>query len=773
MSSGGRAIALAILCAIALAAVPGESGAAAETAAAAKVAAKTAAHARSLLVITLPATTWRDVRAGDTPNLDRLFRTSAMADLATRSVRARTDAGTGYLALGAGTRAVGNGDAAATNLESDERYEDSDAAAVFRRRTGRTFSTGIGALGWPSLQAQNDPLTYGAVLGQLGESLDAGNIDRRVIANADEQGPDAPVLHREAALSLMDTDGRVDGAVSNLLMRDPSAPYGERLDPDAVMAEFPADFQSRRQVVLVEASDLARADSYRPLAAPAPRAALQRAALRHTDQLVGRLLARVDLERDAVLVLGPYHPSRARTLTVAAIHAPGLAPGLLESSTTRRAGFVQIVDLAPTILDLVGLARPDSMEGRPARVSTTGSSYGARLDQLSRFDRAAQFRDATIGPAVATLVTVTIVLVVLAGFGLAFYRRPWFRVGLRWASLAFLGFMAATFVVGAFPMYRWGTGTYFTVVTAIAIAIAGVALGLGRRSMIDPVLLVLGAVIALHLVDLVSGARLELNTVFGYSPTVGIRLAGIGNPASAELSASALLFAILLPMRAPVRGPMIGDGLLLVTFVIVAAPMFGQDFGGALSLGPIIALWWLLRSGRRVRARTVLILTAVLVGAGLLAGFVDLSRPANQRTHVGRLFEKIGSDGIGSLVTVVGRKASLMFGTFSNTAWVLLVLSVLIGLAIATVKTDLLTRVVERVPTLRLGLVAFGVLVVLATALNDSGVQIAGVMLATLLAVLVYLSTRVEDELTAGQVTDRDAGEATGGSGPAPVRSHA
>ena len=738
MRSCARAVALTTLAVIALAAEPTVAHAAGPS----------QAHppARSVLIITLPATAWRDLQPGDAPNLERLLRTSAVANLATRSVRSRTDAGTGYLAFGAGTRAIGDGEAGATNLAPDEHFEASDAAAVFHRRTGHDAPTGIAALGWPRLHAQNQSLSYGAVLGQLGQTLEDGRLGRRVIANADEQGPDTPVLHREAALSLMDRRGQVPGAVANLLTPDPNAPFGQRLDPDAVLAQFPNDFGTRRQVVLVEGSDLARADRYRSSAAPSQRSVMHTSALRATDRLVGRLLERVDLRRDAVVVLAPYHSSRARTLTIAAIHAPGFRPGLLESSTTRRSGFVQIVDVAPTILDLVGLDRPDSMEGRAARVSTTDSSYTERVADLSRLDRAAQFRDATIGQAVATLVTVTIVLVVVAGFGFASYRRGWFRVFLRWASLAFIGYVAATFIVGALPMYRWGTATYFTLVTLIAIAFAAACLTLGRRSVLDPLLLALGAVMAIHLVDLVSGAHLELNTVFGYSPTVGIRLAGIGNPGSAELSASAVLFAILLTIRAPRRGPVIGDALLVLTFLIVAAPMFGQDFGGGLSLGPTVALWWLLRSGRRIRAKTVLILAAVLVGAGLLAGFADLSRPANERTHVGRLFEKIGSDGIGSFFTVVGRKAGLMFSTFSNTAWVLLVLSVLIGIAIAGLRSDLLARVLDRGPNLRIGLICFAVLVVLATALNDSGVQVTGVMLATLLPVLVYLGTRAEDE---------------------------
>jgi hypothetical protein len=243
----------------------------------------------------------------------------------------------------------------------------------------------------------------------------------------------------------------------------------------------------------------------------------------------------------------------------------------------------------------------------------------------------------------------------------------------------------------------------------------------------------------------VSGTRLQFNTVFGYSPTVGIRLAGIGNPGSAQLSIAALLFAILLTWRAPRRGPWIGYGVLGVTLLVVGAPMWGQDYGGALALAPTVVLWWLLLSKRRIRWRTVFTILGVLVATGLVAGFVDLSRPANERTHVGRFFEKIGEEGPAGFFTVTGRKLSLMIGTFSNTAWVLLVLSVLIVMVLAFRRTDVMTRLFASVPTLRPGLVCVAMLVVLATALNDSGVQVTGMMAAMVLPTLTFLATRFVD----------------------------
>jgi hypothetical protein len=56
-----------------------------------------------------------------------------------------------------------------------------------------------------------------------------------------------------------------------------------------------------------------------------------------------------------------------------------------------------------------------------------------------------------------------------------------------------------------------------------------------------------------------------------------------------------------------------------------------------------------------------------------------------------------------------------------------------------------MTRLFACVPTLRPGLVCVAVLVVLATLLNDSGVQVTGMMAAMVLATLVFLATRYCD----------------------------
>lgn len=699
-----------------------------------------------VLIISIPAVSWADINTLRLPHLRGLFEQSAIADLATRSVRQRTSPGDGYAALGAGARAVAAG-MPGQNFEPDERYGDGTAGEVFERRTGIPLRDDIGALSISSIVDANNGLPYDAKAGLLGHMLTDNGFSRAVIANADEDElePADTRYHREAALSMIDTTGRVPaGRVGHdLLQRDPDAPFGLRLDRDAVMRAFTKAWDARaKNVVLVEASDVARANAYREFAAASQRAAMRAKALHATDHLVGRLLARVDPKRDAVLVVGPYHSSLRREVTIAALRAPGVAVGFLETGTTRRTGFVQIVDVAPTVLKLVGIDRPKEMEGRPFDVEPSSASYEARVKTLIRANRAAVFRDNTIGKATATLVVLTLVL---AAAALVIFRRR--LVGLTQVlevvALAVLGFLVGTFVAGLVPWYKLTGGLYWGFLLVFALAYGLICHTLGRRHPADALLLALGGMTTLHLLDALTGAHLEFNTVFGYTPTIGIRLAGLGNPGSAQVCAAALLFAALLAWRVPTpTGRRVAVAVLALTVVIVGAPFFGQDFGGAISAAPAYLLLGLLLYGRRITARAIALLGGVLVAAGLAVGFVDLARPADSRTHVGRFFEKVRDDGLSGFTTVVGRKLTLMLQTFRNTGWLLLVAGVLGVLAYLAWRTDRLRALASAVPTLRAALISFAVLAVLATVLNDSGIQVMGMMLAVLVPTLVVLACR-------------------------------
>ncbi|MDQ1509039.1 MAG: hypothetical protein QOG50_883, partial [Actinomycetota bacterium] len=344
-----------------------------------------------VLVISLPGVTWKDIAENDLPNLRSVIDGSAVANLAVRVTHLKTPVGDGYATIGAGTRAVGPKTVAGQAFEPSEKLEADDAAAVFERQHGDPMNGAAAQLQTGAIKSANLHTLYRATVAALGDALAKEGVQRGVVANADvvPPFPDLSTFHREAVLALMGSDGQVPcGAVgTELLARDSRAAFGVALDPTAVENAMVRCWQ-RRSVVLVEGSDLPRTESYASTVPATRLRVMWRAALVRTDQLVGRLLRHVDPTRDAVVLVAPSAPqASAPHLTMFAVRAPGLRAGLLDSGVTRQAGFVSLVDVAPTIAALVGAPLNDkNIEGRPVSVARRGGDAQQRINFLVTAD---------------------------------------------------------------------------------------------------------------------------------------------------------------------------------------------------------------------------------------------------------------------------------------------------------------------------------------------------------------------------------------------------
>ncbi|MGQ0804871.1 MAG: hypothetical protein ACT4PI_13535 [Actinomycetota bacterium] len=718
-----------------------------------------------VLIVSLPNVSWADLERIELPHLDRLFREAAIGDLTTRASldRRATRLGDGYITLGAGTRAIGDdGTMDGLGLGVDEPFGLDTAGVVFERRTGRSVSGGVVQMGIADIVDRNEALPFDAEPGALGAALADAGYARAVIANADGTEPSdvPPVYRRQAVSALMDEQGVVPGGAvgPELLVEDRRAVFGLRYDNEAVLAAFDAAWE-RESVVLVEASDLARADAYRGSATAARRGRLTADALRRSDELVGELLDRVDPERDAVLVVGPAHPRREITLTVAAVRAPGVEPGLLRSATTRRSGFVQLVDVAPTILDLLDIDRPTSMEGRSFEVGREGGSASDRRDFLVDADAAARFRDGHGSQVTSAFVVAQLVLTGAAALWLTGRLRGRGVAGaLRVAALALLAFAPAVYLARILPFHDLGTTWYWAFLVSVALALAAAYEVAGRHDPLDSVLAALAVTVGLLVVDVWVGAPLQINSAFGYSPTVAGRFAGFGNLAYAALAVCALLLAALLAHRiGERRGAWAGVGVLAFVLVVDGMPFWGSDVGGVLSMAPAFAITGILLLGRQVRLRVVAL---VAVGTALtLGGFalIDLARPVDRRTHLGRLVVLFGDEGSAGVATVVGRKLDSSIGTLTTSVWGVIVPVALAFLAYLALRSPVSLRdLTARVPELRAAIIGVLVLAGLGFTLNDSGIAIPGLMLGTLTSVLVVVLTRLHvDRRAVAVATER------------------
>ena len=732
-----------------------------------------------LLIVSLPGLTWQEVKDHDLPVIEELFGDAALADLAPRSVSARSSPGAAYLTISAGTRTTSRSDVDGQQVAVDELVVGSPAGEIFERRTGRDAGDGAVSLGWPSLVGANAAEPFDAELGLLSDTLSDADLGMAVIGNADGTDEASPSFERQVGLAASSGDGRIAAGEldKDLLTDDPASPFGLRLDADVVVERFrdawraPAGHDGG--VVLVEASDLARTMRYRDRVESERYDELRARALADSDELAGQLLAEVDPSRDAVMLLAPYNLPGDRDLTVAALQAPGQEPGYLQSASTQRARFLTLVDVAPTVLDLLGVERPASMEGRPFEVSPSQDSLEVRVDDLVSANEASRYRERLLFPT--TLLLIIALALVTAAAAVAVVRdvSPRARRIVTTAALATVAVLPLSYVARGFPLEELGIAFYWAFIVVGAALVAWVAtaaagrLGRPRAGLVA----VLGLVLLVLAIDAISGSRLSLGAAFGYSAAGNSRLYGVSNYAFGQIAAVSFLLASLVAAVSGRRWARLAAiGLLVAVLVLVGMPVWGANVGGSLALTPTIGLFALLILGRRVRLRSIVAGGVATMAAIVAFGLVDLARPPGQRAHLGRLFERIGDEGFGPLLSIVERKFLASVSVFGSSFWVA---AIPIGVAfivfLARYPTRPLDRLRERIPTLGTGLVAAGVAAVLGTIANDSGPLVAGVLLLVVAAALVALALEPEParrpDVAPGRVASASQPAPDGGGG--------
>lgn len=734
--------------------------------------------AERVVLVSVPTLTWDLVADEEPPVLTALLERAAVASASVRTIGADTSLGEAYATIGAGNRAAAYDDLAGLALAPDAVLDGEEAGTVLARRSGEPVDdAAVVHVGAPAITALNDRLLYGAEPGALGAAVAAAGGTAAVVANSDLE-PDvaldleAGAARREAVLAVMDRHGTVSaGTVDpSLLVADVDAPFGVRLDPAAVASAL--DEARDADLVLVELSDLRRADAFRALASREAGTSARRQALARTDELLEVVLERVDLERDLVILVAPTAPAGPAQLTLAAVAGPGVEPGLARSGSTRRPGYVTLPDIAPTALRWLGVEQPGAMSG----AAITGGS-GAAPDAGTWEERAldnelALFRNAATGPLTVAFIVLVVVALALAAAALTWHRAALRRLASHLLLLA-LAVPLVTFLAGFVREDRLGIAGAVLATFAVASLLAALAQAAGAlaarssspgagaraaalRASLVPPLLILAPTALLLLADIALGGPLQIDTAFGYGggAIVAGRFSGYGNLAWGLLAVAAVTSATALWGRAELRRPLRGGTRLValggvavwsvVVMLAVGLPQLGQNVGGTLSVVPGVIVLVCMLAGVRLTLRRL-----VLIGVATLAvlaafGISDYARPAEQRTHLGRLIDQtLGDEGLSGLATVLERKVSANLSILTSSVWTAVIPAAIAFLGFLIWRPPRFLRsLLTTLPGLRACLVATLVVGVLAALLNDSGIAIPAVMLTLLLPYLGYLVLR-------------------------------
>ena len=486
--------------------------------------------------------------------------------------------------------------------------------------------------------------------------------------------------------------------------------------------------------------------------------------------------------------------------------ARGTSSGFVVGTSTHRPGLAQLTDLTPTLTTALAGRSAPAFDGQaldlPAS-STLAPAKGAAAPDDARISRLAddalhaRASQRTVIPASTLLVGLAMALLVWAAIALRTPepgRRPAVRRRVTWAAIGLSALPPALLLVNAAPWWRvgardgspsaWAPVSALAAAALVAVCVVGLAAGIttlvqrrrGTRAGLVA-LLVTAAIPLTWLVDAAAGAHLAFNNPLGMNAVVAGRFYGVSNTAFA-LAAGALVTVIAAAWNQLGRGRrtaliltcLLGGAALIVD----GAPQLGADVGGALTLVPTLALLGAGLAGLRLSWRRWLAIgtTTLLVVGGFAV--VDLLRPGGP-THLGRFARQVAD---GSAVGVLGRKAYALVGPFVTKPVAAIALACMVALVAAalwwlrrqvrawragtspyawlTAHGDIL-RVGEQEsgpPThgsppsaqwVTAALRSLGVLTAVSVLVNDSGVTMAGFILAVAAPALLALALTGSD----------------------------
>jgi hypothetical protein len=583
----------------------------------------TGERAAHVIVAGVAGLRWGDVDPDRTPNLWQFAADGAVGSISVRSAGRPTCPGDGWLTLGAG------------NWAAETTRPTGDGCLPLRVVIEPTGAAGAYLPGHEALvRANRWHLPWGAVPGAL-----AGSVDCTTAV-----GPGA-------ALAAARVYGRVDR-------------YEPHPPPDPQVFR---ELLQRCELGIVDVGTVAGEGAQRAAAAAA------------VDAEFGAVLA-ARPPASLLLVAGVAGTGPDPRLHVAVADGPGFGGGMLTSNTTRRTGYLQLVDVAPTVLAAVGRPVPEvRLAGSPVRqVPVRAGSLADDVARMVAADEAAGRAQPVRGLFLTGVVALYLALLVAVvpllrrprtspvaggaapsrarpggrGSGSArrhLVPRPRVPVLLVAASLM----LPAALVASGLPWWRADRSELVFVLAVLAVLAVPTVLVV--RSRLFPRTLALVAVCAgvaafTVAADLLSGARLQLNGVIGYSAHDGDRFAGVGPIGAGMLVAGSLLVAGVMAQQVPPRWraaavAVPGGGAA----VLLGNIHLGSELGAAVGLIAGVCVTAALSTGGWLTTTRAVWAGGVGLAAVTALAVIDLQRVEQRRGGLGRLFTELadGTAGFG------------------------------------------------------------------------------------------------------------------------------
>jgi hypothetical protein len=429
-----------------------------------------------------------------------------------------------------------------------------------------------------------------------------------------------------------------------------------------------------------------------------PGMSVVRADFRELDDLVAAL------DEDDLLIAFAAGARSEQPLWPTGVAGEGFN-GNLTSDSTRTDGVVLATDVAPTVLEWLGVETPNEMNGSPIR------SEGER-DPEQVADLRAKLGDRPSRETVGLLPLAGWLL--LAGAAALAFRGRVARTSLALFGLACA--WAPTMLLAAAAIDASEPASALIVAAGAVVAAATTYVlvpGLGGLA------LACAVTVGVHAVDVIAGSPYTSLSVLGPNPGGGVRFFGIGNELEAILTTLTIVgtgaWLSTRPAMTPRRAAGWFLGIAAVAALAFAPGRFGADVGAAIVLGVGGAAAAVLALGIERRKAIALVLgggavaLATLFAIDLILGGAHLSRSV------------LGAGEAGDLADVLERRVSLMVSTFTDPVYPELLIAAVVLLAAGFWRREAVLGWFGQAWPARCGFLGATCGVLLGTLANDSG----------------------------------------------------
>lgn len=413
-----------------------------------------------------------------------------------------------------------------------------------------------------------------------------------------------------------------------------------------------------------------------------------------------------------------------RELLAAGIAGRGF-DGNLTSDSTRTSGYVVSTDIAPTVLERLGLGVPGAMSGQP--ITTEGSpDAGAVASLEDRLGVVGSRRGPVLGLTVLAWLVATGLVILVS-------RRRLARPVLRILSLTIV-YLPVLLLVGA--ALRPSAGGERLVLGLGAPLLAGVTAAALRGWW--GLAVACAVTVVAYAADAVAGSTLISQSLLGPNPALGVRFFGIGNELEAILGPLVVGGTGAALAALGVRPGRTAALLFLATGaffgLIFGSGRFGADVGAVIVLmtgGAVAAMaagWW-----RPSRAAAIAVVVLIPIGGVVVLAAIDLLTGGN--AHLTRTV--LHGQGSGDVLDVVQRRARQTVTSFGRLGLLPFLLASLAICGVAIRRRERVLALFGDGPA-RAGFIGAVAAMAIGVLANDSGAVLLEIGTAYLLAFCAY-----------------------------------